>query len=187
SPQPDQGGGKGPRVRLRHGGDGPAPDPAPVGGPAVGLDRVSAESKEPPGDSRAEKTQDRLDKVGQPGGPVNALVCPPPPIKAGIRHADPHSGDGSLSGSHLASPISMHYLGPPPFRVLRSYASSRHQCKRLFARHRSPWMTRGRREPSAMAHAEGRTRLEAMEEGPQRHRSWDEELRLRGYRVTPAR
>ena len=39
------------------------------------------------------------------------------PSKAGIRHADPHSGDGSLSGSHLASPISMHYLGPPPFRV----------------------------------------------------------------------
>ena len=37
--------------------------------------------------------------------------------KAGIRHADPHSGDGSLSGSHLASPKSMHYLGPPPFRV----------------------------------------------------------------------
>lgn len=26
-----------------------------------------------------------------------------------------------------------------------------------------------------------------MEHGPQRHRSWDEELRLRGYRVTPAR
>jgi Fur family ferric uptake transcriptional regulator len=38
-----------------------------------------------------------------------------------------------------------------------------------------------------MAHAVGRTRLEVMEEGPQRHRSWDEELRLRGYRVTPAR
>jgi Fur family ferric uptake transcriptional regulator len=26
-----------------------------------------------------------------------------------------------------------------------------------------------------------------MEQGPQQHRSWDEELRLRGYRVTPAR
>lgn len=42
------------------------------------------------------------------------------PIKAGIRHADPHSGDGSLSGSHLASPISTHYLGPPPFRVTQT-------------------------------------------------------------------
>jgi Fur family ferric uptake transcriptional regulator len=26
-----------------------------------------------------------------------------------------------------------------------------------------------------------------MEQGPQRHRSWDEELRSRGYRVTPQR
>jgi len=38
-----------------------------------------------------------------------------------------------------------------------------------------------------MAHAPGRTRLEGMEQGPQRHRSWDEELRSRGYRVTPQR
>ena len=38
-----------------------------------------------------------------------------------------------------------------------------------------------------MAHAAGRTRLEVMEEGPQRHRSWDKELRARGYRVTPQR
>jgi Fur family ferric uptake transcriptional regulator len=39
----------------------------------------------------------------------------------------------------------------------------------------------------AMAHPRRRTRLGAMEQGPQRHRSWDEELRSRGYRVTPQR
>src|ERR1700744_6682668 len=39
----------------------------------------------------------------------------------------------------------------------------------------------------AAAHAGGRTRLGVMEQGPQRHRSWDEELRSRGYRVTPQR
>jgi Fur family ferric uptake transcriptional regulator len=38
-----------------------------------------------------------------------------------------------------------------------------------------------------MAQAPVRTRLEDMEQGPQRHRSWDEELRSRGYRVTPQR
>jgi hypothetical protein len=49
---------------------------------------------------------------------VNALDLPAAALKAGIRYADPHSGDGSLSGSHLAiSPMTMHYLGPPPFRV----------------------------------------------------------------------
>src|ERR1700691_5077120 len=43
------------------------------------------------------------------------------------------------------------------------------------------------RQAVAMGHRCDRTRLEAMEQGPQRDRSWDEELRLRGYRVTPAR
>src|SRR3984893_19518025 len=43
------------------------------------------------------------------------------------------------------------------------------------------------RQRNTMAHPRGRTRLEAMEQGPQRHRSWDEELRPRGYRVTPQR
>jgi Fur family transcriptional regulator, ferric uptake regulator len=46
---------------------------------------------------------------------------------------------------------------------------------------------RARREAVAMAHPGDRTRLEAMEPGPPRHRSWDEELRSRGYRVTPQR
>jgi Fur family ferric uptake transcriptional regulator len=40
---------------------------------------------------------------------------------------------------------------------------------------------------NTVAHPPGRTRLEAMEQGPQGHRSWDEELRSRGYRVTPQR
>src|SRR5690348_18313946 len=75
------------------------------------------EIKEPPGDSALRRTRDRLDWVGQPGGPVDAQDLPAAALKAGVRHADPHSGDGSLSGSHLASPISMHYLGPPAFRV----------------------------------------------------------------------
>jgi Fur family ferric uptake transcriptional regulator len=48
-------------------------------------------------------------------------------------------------------------------------------------------MGRGRRRADTMAHAASRTRLEGMEQGPQRHRSWDEELRSRGYRVTPQR
>src|SRR5882757_9175443 len=43
------------------------------------------------------------------------------------------------------------------------------------------------RQRNTMAHPRGGTRLEAMEQGPQRHRSWDEELRSRGYRVTPQR
>jgi len=33
----------------------------------------------------------------------------------------------------------------------------------------------------------GRTRLDGMDRGPQQSRSWDEELRSRGYRVTPQR
>jgi Fur family ferric uptake transcriptional regulator len=42
-------------------------------------------------------------------------------------------------------------------------------------------------QANTAAHPRCRTRLEAMEQGPQRHRSWDEELRSRGYRVTPQR
>ena len=53
--------------------------------------------------------------------------------EAGIRHADPHSGDGSLSGSHLTSPISMHYLGPPPFRVLQTLRERPRGTQALFS------------------------------------------------------
>ena len=35
-----QGGREGPRLRLRHGGDGLPPDPPPMGGPPMGLDRM---------------------------------------------------------------------------------------------------------------------------------------------------
>ena len=38
-------GEQGPGLRLRHGGDGPAADPAPVGRPAVGLDRLGADQQ----------------------------------------------------------------------------------------------------------------------------------------------
>src|ERR1700689_5882024 len=58
--------------------------------------------------------------------------CPPPPFRAGVRYADPHSGDGGLSGSHLASPISMHYLGPPPFRVHPTLRQPRRRTQEVF-------------------------------------------------------
>ena len=74
---------------------------------------------------------------------MNALECPPPPIKAGIRHADPHSGDGSLSGSHLASPISMHYLGPPPFRVPQTLREPSGLAQVIKATYRPVWMAAG--------------------------------------------
>src|ERR1700741_4889923 len=48
-------------------------------------------------------------------------------------------------------------------------------------------MSRGCRQPNTVAHPPGGTRLKPMEQGPQRHRSWDEERRSRGYRVTPQR
>jgi Fur family ferric uptake transcriptional regulator len=44
-----------------------------------------------------------------------------------------------------------------------------------------------RQTAAAVAHAPAGTRLDRMEQGPQAQRNWDEELRQRGYRVTPAR
>ena len=64
-------------------------DPAPVGGPPVGLDRLSREQAErmsqpKQGIKNPRAThalaRDRLDKVGQPGGPVYAWISPPPPL-----------------------------------------------------------------------------------------------------------
>ena len=55
-PGPEQGrdeGREGSRLRLRHGGHGLAADPAPVGGPAVGLDRVDQRKLKTPGRLRA--------------------------------------------------------------------------------------------------------------------------------------
>src|ERR1700761_1811435 len=84
------------------------------------------------------------------------------PFKAGIRHADPHSGDGSLSGSHLASPISMHYLGPPPLRVPQTLREIPGSAQVICAALRLAWMCSQCRPVTSTAHPHGRTRLEAM-------------------------
>ena len=73
---------------------------------------------------------------------MNALDLPAAALEAGVRHADPHSGDGSLSGSHLASPISMHYLGPPPFRVPQTLREFPGPTQEIFAAHGLVWMRR---------------------------------------------
>ena len=78
--------------------------------------------------------------------------------------------------------------------------TSDHLLSAYLARYVRAIVRRKRTFPGPLAHSrrqarpggnhgqsEARTKLDGMEHGPPRSRTWDEELRSRGYRVTPQR
>jgi Fur family transcriptional regulator, ferric uptake regulator len=76
-----------------------------------------------------------------------------------------------------------HLLSAYLARYVRAIAKR----KTIFAGHPAPSCLRAPPRRAGATGSDARTRLDGMEQAPSRSRTWDEELRSRGYRVTPQR